>query len=585
MAADFRGRAAIRPAAVAMHLPDRCAAMLAGMKMTPPWLAAAAAAAATAALLQACGGDGGGETPAPPAAPPPALPAGRVSAASPVDAACAVGGTGTVYINAEVEPMLARATGNGEHLVAVWQQDRWSNGGARAMVSATSLDGGRSWTRVLHAMSRCGGAAAGSAGDFERASDPWVDIGSDGTVHVMALAISGESFTGSSVSAMLASRSTDGGLSFSPPQVLARDAGAAFFNDKNTLTVDTLDASHVYAVWDRLEASGDGPTLLARSTDAGLNWQPVREIYRPAAAPGGSAQTIGNRIVVLPGGPSRGVLVNVFTEIQVSGAVVNNRVRVIRSTDQGSSWGAPVTVAEHRGVGTRDTATGNIIRDGSIIPAVAAAADGTLWLAWQDSRFSGGQHDGIALSRSTDGGLSWSTPVAANGSPAVAAFTPTLQVRADGLLAVMYLDLRPNTPATDTLLAAAWLATTRDGAAFAETVVWNPFDMTHAPNARGLFLGDYFGLVSVGNEFVPLLALPSTDTSNRTDTYLLRVLPSAAARPQPLASGRVQALSATEEREFRRRQAAFTQRVMERRVANWGARVGWRTPDAAPARR
>ena len=129
------------------------------------------------------------------------------------------------------------------------------------------------------------------------------------------------------------------------------------------------------------------------------------------------------------------------------------------------------------------------------------------------------------------------------------------------------------------------LATTRDGAAFAETVVWNPFDMTHAPNARGLFLGDYFGLVSVGNEFVPLLALPSTDTSNRTDTYLLRVLPSAAARPQPLASGRVQALSAAEEREFRRRQAAFTQRVMERRVANWGARVGLRTPDAAPARR
>lgn len=551
--------------------------MLAGMRKTAPWLVA------LATLLHACGGNGVGEPPASP--PPPALPAGRVSVASPVDAGCGVGGTGTVYVNAEVEPMLAKAPGNGEHMVAVWQQDRWSNGGARAMVSATTLDGGRSWTRVLHAMSRCGGATAGSVGDYERASDPWVDIGSDGTVHAMALAISGESFTGTSVSAMLASRSTDGGLSFSAPQVLARDAGAAFFNDKNTLTVDTLDASHVYAVWDRLEASGDGPTVLARSTDAGLSWQPAREIYRPAAAPGGTAQTIGNRIVVLPGGPSRGVLVNVFTEIQVNGNVVQNRVRVIRSNDQGSTWGAPVTVAEHRGVGTRDAATGSAIRDGGIIPAVAAAADGTLWLAWQDSRFSGGQHDGIALTRSTDGGLSWSVPVAANGSPAVAAFTPTLQVRADGLLAVMYLDLRPNTPDTGTLLAAAWLATTRDGTAFAETVVWNPFDMTQAPNARGLFLGDYFGLVSVGNDFLPLLALPSTDTQNRTDTYLLRVLPSAAAQPQPLASGRAQALSLVQERDFRRRQAAFTLRVMEQRVPNWGARVGLRPPDQTPARR
>jgi hypothetical protein len=547
--------------------------MLVGMKKIASWLAAAA-------LLQACGGDGPGEPP-PPAL---ALPAGRVSAESPVAAGCSVGGAGTVYVNAEVEPMLARATGNGDHLVAVWQQDRWSNGGSRAMVSATTTDGGRSWTRVLHAMSRCGGATAGSVGDYERASDPWVDIGSDGTVHVMALAISGESFTGSSVSAMLASRSTDGGRSFSAPQVLVRDAGADLFNDKNTLTVDVLDARRVYAVWDRLEASGDGPTLLARSTDAGLSWEPVREIYRPVPTQN-SAQTIGNRIVVLPGGPARGVLVNVFTEIQVNGAAVLNRVRVIRSTDQGNTWSAPVTVAEHRGLGTRDAATGTVIRDGSIIPAVAAAPDGTLWLAWQDSRFSGGQHDGIALSRSTDGGLSWSSPVAANGNPAVPAFTPTLQVRDDGLLAVMYLDLRPNTAATNTLLAAAWLATTRDGTTFAETVVWNPFDMTAAPNARGLFLGDYHGLVSVGNEFVPLLALPSSDTNNRTDTYLLRVLPTAATRPQPQAGGRAQAQSLADEGEFRRRQAAFTQRVLERRVADWGARVGLRKPDAPPARR
>ena len=85
-----------------------------------------------------------------------------------------------LYANAEVEPTLARSPSDPQHLVAAWQQDRWSDGGARALVSAASLDGGATWTHTLHPMSRCGGAAGGSSGDFERTTDPWVDIGSDG---------------------------------------------------------------------------------------------------------------------------------------------------------------------------------------------------------------------------------------------------------------------------------------------------------------------------------------------------------------------------------------------------------------------
>ena len=375
-----------------------------------PGLATLLTAVLLQPLLQSCGGGGGGEASVPAASLTPT--SGRVSADSAVAAACTGGGAvGVLYANAEVEPSLARSSTNPQLLLAAWQQDRWSDGGARAIVSAVSQDGGAAWTRTLLPLSRCGGAAAGSAGDFERASDPWVDVGSDGVLHVMGLAFSGAIFAPNSRNAMLASRSTDGGRSWSAPQTLALD-GATFFNDKNTLTVDPLDPRFVYAVWDRLDTAGNGPTLLARSTDAGLSWEPAREIYRPPAAAGGTAQTIGNRIVVLTGGALRGLLVNVFTQIDVTAGVARNTVRV---------------------------------------------------------------------QRSTDGGTTWSTPVAASHSGTEPAFTPTLHVREDGLVGLLYFDLRPDTADTGTLLAASWLATSRDGLAWADTVVWTLFNLAQAP--------------------------------------------------------------------------------------------------------
>ena len=47
---------------------------------------------------------------------------------------------------------------------------------------------------------------------------------------------------------------------------------------------------------------------------------------------------------------------------------------------------------------------------------------GIVYVAWQDSRFSGGDHDGIALTQSSDGGVSWSMPVQVNADAAVQAF-------------------------------------------------------------------------------------------------------------------------------------------------------------------
>ena len=226
----------------------------------------------------------------------PALPSARISADTPVASGCTGGSaSGQVYANAEVEPFAAVHPGNANILISAWQQDRWSDGGARALVTAVSLDGGTSWQRHLIPFSRCSGAAAASSGDYERVSDPWVDIGPSGVMYSMALALSGTSFKPGAVSALLASRSTDNGATWSTPATLLRD-GESFFNDKNSLTADPTDARYVYAVWDRLDTSDRGPTFLARSVDSGATWEPARIIYTPTVA-NGISQTIGNRIV------------------------------------------------------------------------------------------------------------------------------------------------------------------------------------------------------------------------------------------------------------------------------------------------
>ena len=537
----------------------------------PRWARQIATAGAIA-LLAACGGGGGGDPTTPP--PDPATTVTRVVASGPtlVAPGCTGGRTsGTVFVGAEVEPFVAVSPVQPERLVGTWQQDRASDGGARALATAVSVDGGRSWQRALHPMSRCGGAAAGTPGDHERASDPWVDIGPTGTVFMMGLAFSGANFTPGSSNAMLVQRSLDGGQRWSEPVAVQSD-GATHFNDKNTLTADPTDARFVYAVWDRLDSDGHGPTVLARSTDGGARWEPTRAIHAPQV-PGGISQTIANRVVVLTDGPERGLLVNVFIQIDTVGTLSTNTVRAMRSTDQGLTWSAPVTVAEQRSVGTRDPDTGERVRDGAIVPTVAAGPGGQLWLAWQDARFSNGARDAIALSRSADGGRSWSPPVAVNRNAEVAAFTPTLHVRADGTVGLMHFDLRSNTTDRSTLRADLWLLSSRDGITWTETALERGFDLQRAPSAAGgLFLGDYHGLVSAQGAFLGFASVPGPDSSNPTEVVALRTTGPAGARFSA-RPGRAGGLSAADRTRLDRAASDATARWMEQRLPGWAARV------------
>jgi hypothetical protein len=75
------------------------------------------------------------------------------------------------------------------------------------------------------------------------------------------------------------------------------------------------------------------------------------------------------------------------------------------------------------------------------------------------------RHSGIALSKSTDGGFTWSTPVQVNKNPDVQAFTAAVEVASDGTVGVTYYDFRNNTSDPATLPTDYFIVHSHDGGA------------------------------------------------------------------------------------------------------------------------
>lgn len=476
----------------------------------------------------------------------------RASEASPFSLGChGAAQTGTLYIGSEVEPWVDVDPTDPNRLIGVYQQDRFSDGGASGQGVSVSTDAGATWTPLdsaaLPEFSRCNGAAPGSPGDFERATDPWVSFGPDGDAYQITLAFNN---TRNLASAILVSESTDAGRTWGPVQTIRYDADRNVFNDKESITADWTDPDLVYATWDRLvfpveRSQGSsflttvafrGPTWFARTTDGGQSWEPARPIFDP----GRNDQTIGNQIGVLPDGD----LVNVMTVFRNDNKLKRQAgyVSVLRSTDKGATWSGEVPIDRLGTVGVTDPQTGDDVRTGDIIPDIATdRRPGTdnVYAVWQDARFTGFQRDQIAFARSTDGGLTWSKPVRISGVAATQAFTGSIEVDAEGSLGVTYYDFRNDDPTTPALETDLWFLRSTDGGASwsEERVTPASFDMRTAPVARGYFVGDYEGLAATGTTFK---ALWSQSLPTGTDTFAATArepFPAATIFPDPAEAG------------------------------------------------
>ncbi len=444
----------------------------------------------------------------------------RVSSDTPFNATCnGTLQTAGLYLDAEVEPTLAVDPLDQTHFIAVYQQDRWADGGSQGIVTAVSFDSGQSWARTIVPSSRCAGGNAGNGNDFPRVSNPWVTIAADGTAYQTALEFGGDVLSPGSSSAVTVSKSNDGGRTWSVPLPLISD-GSAFFNDKDSITADLTDARYAYAAWDRLTQDDRGPALFARTTDGGATWEPARAVYDP----GVHRQTINAHVAVLPDG----TLLLFFDELNTNGPA-NASLVVLRSGDKGQTWSTPITIAQALSVGTTDPDTGKPVRDQSIIGDIHVGTNGVVGVVWQDSRFSAGARDAIAYAQSSDGGITWTGPVRVSAVASVPAFDPIVHIRHDGGIGVTYFDFRSNRSDDNALQTDYWLAESSDGGAtWSETHVAGPFDLHYAPFANGFFLGDNQSLASVGDVFYPIYARTNADLANRTDIFISAIEPSSA---------------------------------------------------------
>ena len=425
------------------------------------------------------------------------------------NAAAQIAAGSTLYPNAEPEPRVDVNPANSSNIVGAYQQDRWDDGGARGLVSSWTKDGGATWHPVvIPGITRC------SNGGFDRASDPWDSFAPNGDLY--AISLSFDVFDPHN--AILVSKSTNGGESWGAPTAVAED----FTNglDKQSITADPFDSNYVYATWDRfLSPPGFPPSdqgrfhaasyvqqaYFSRTTNGGASWEPPQVLYNP----GTQAGTIGNIINVLPDRTLvDGFIVFANHKRTIRGAYVAD----VRSTDLGATWSKKATLiapVDPSFPGPTDPDHPNLIIRGGELPDFAVdRVSGKLYAVWDDDLPDG--VDKVYFSQSADGGLTWSDPVKINKTPTNVptldqqAFTATVKVAADGTVGVTYYDFRNNTSAPG-LTTDYWFvhchATCTDPANWGETHVAGPFDEEQAAYARGYFLGDYEGMVTIGNIF------------------------------------------------------------------------------------
>jgi photosystem II stability/assembly factor-like uncharacterized protein len=408
-----------------------------------------------------------------------------------------------------VEPHLAVSPADPDHLIAVWQQDRRTTGGAVGIAAATSTDGGATW----HAQRVPGGAPCG-AGGLTGASDPWVAIGPEGTAYLIRLPFAAPRAKPPRRAEVAISREAPaaGGAPAAWSAPTALTAGRRF-DDKPAVTADPRRRGVAYAVWHR------GPrTLLSRTRDAGVTWSDPRTVRSMPDA-------VGQVILPLPGG-------RLLMTALASGPSRRPFVAV-RSDDGGRTWGRRVRFGVRGSVVVRRKGDVSVRTGG--FPAVAVLPVGAVVAVWT---VAGRRRSRLLREVSRDGGRTWSPPTVVLRRPG-RMFTPELAAAPGGTLGVSWTEVARGPSARRPLTTEGYFASSPDGGrTWRARPIVGPFDLRRAPRAgRARFLGDYTGLVAVRGGFGVLTAVaPPTAVHGRSDVVFVRVR--VAARPGSSMSAR-----------------------------------------------
>ncbi len=214
-------------------------------------------------------------------------------------------------------------------------------------------------------------------------------------------------------------RSTDNGVTWGTPVNGAPGAGgAADAHDKEWIAVDNFAGSgqgNVYMAW-RDFGTGGG-MLFTRSTDDGLTWSPNNGLSINAGSGQGAFVAVG---------PDHSVYYFWFHS-----ATAPDELRMRRSTDQGVTFGAPVTVTTLLSTGVNGD-LGLEFRSSTFPHAAVNPANGHVYIVYDDNP-AGADRGDVFFRSSTDMGATWSAATRVNNDAGTNDnWSPTIGVTPDG---------------------------------------------------------------------------------------------------------------------------------------------------------
>lgn len=422
------------------------------------------------------------------------------------------GSTTTIFHGAAVEPTIAVNPRNPKRMVAAWQKDRISNGGALQAGVAYSKDGGKHWHNSYVPFQIC------ECGLNQRSGDEWLSYSADGrNVYLCASVLNATQAPNTENQFGVAvTMSKDDGVTWSQPRYLfssmnyISDPTQQFANsDKTSITADPNDADNAIAVWATFNpsASSHGNAQSSYTTNGGKSWSAVQLVYDPfpdltrqglSNGIQNDNQASNNVVVILPkkrhshkrrlSGDWLNFAVRVYARPGATNSQFTNDsfpfqfsltdIVTVRSKNQGKTWNpnAKIVVPNfvnnlvytggytYDGQGNITGGLGTRMRNDQTVPSYNVNhKNGFLYVAYQSSAFRADQLQQIGLVTSRDGGHTWSKSVQINRTPTNAtnpqAFAPFVAVTENGRVGVLYFDFRNDDGADPTKTKMdAWLA-------------------------------------------------------------------------------------------------------------------------------